>query len=1072
MTRLTPLPALALASLLFLAGPAGAAPQEPSIGTFTQENQDRILAQDRERGEHDPIDCDSSLDQLDEYTRMQNEGLLPASDDNDTAHYKRGTTLVIHIFINHNGGTWTEAERDDAGAKARVAKDYYLDRAPAAANVRFDFEGSEAYWYYEATVNYTIGFSGMNDAVVDDVLAALGFVDADGDGSRVDDMTLYLQNWDGGWDNVLACFQPDVDGRAWASYGTARTYLYRNSGSAVWAHEWGHLYGSCDEYVEGGQCNGGIDCGPCQSWYLDSVVDNGNCQLGSCPTDVDCLMINNTFNNICDYTVDHWGWVDSNNDGLLDTTKRRVMGNTFANIYPLYHNGWFYWNNVDHGMSISQSWTSWAVVGLRSPAAADYDLYLFGDNNHNNQYASSAYGGSTIDFVVGDYNHSRLGDENIEVRRHSGTTDWYNLTWESGTGMLYADGLERAGTWNDYNVVRVWDVPLFAGEIVTFRLDPSAGVDLGMALFKSNGGPYWAGRSGAQWSRDAVGADGVETYTYTVPADDVYGLVVWANTSVGGTFTIQIGPTPVTLAEETPFNSAWDLRLFNYDPNSFYWAFVGTRPQPDTGVRLALFEDANYTVELERSQEYGNGAMEFFAVDYNPSYSRDHLRVIRNAGAGTHRTEWEQDPEIISGALSSQNWVSPHLGKVWDCYLTSGATYFFREYHNFATPLDTGIYLFSSADGDRYKRRNDYAGAANFRPPGDGGEWFSYTAPANDWYGFIQIVNDESEGSYSVWMGPRRTMSEDVVITQSEEILWGSTTLTAPYWHVFATRPSPGDQASVWLYGDDAYTITTLAVSDQSNNPVTYVVGDYNHNPTGVVYPRFRRGSGSGSIDCEWEGGSEQLAYTPNGYNVYNYNWPAGDVAEIYDIFANPDDEIQFVVEDLSGNLDFGIAFFTSGGAPFYGNRDHAVATADENGIGGTETITVTAVRGDWYGFLIYNKNDNGGNFRITVLDPAVASAEVASERTFALRSLSANPFRDGATLEYSLPSEGIAELAIYDVGGREVRSLVAGDRPAGTHSVRWDGSDDSGASVAAGLYFAKLQTQERETRIKLIRSR
>lgn len=51
--------------------------------------------------------------------------------------------------------------------------------------------------------------------------------------------------------------------------------------------------------------------------------------------------------------------------------------------------------------------------------------------------------------------------------------------------------------------------------------------------------------------------------------------------------------------------------------------------------------------------------------------------------------------------------------------------------------------------------------------------------------------------------------------------------------------------------------------------------------------------------------------------------------------------------------------------------------------------------------------------------------------------------------------------LAIYDVRGRLVRTLVEGKLEAGRHSVVWDGKDTSGRAVASGIYFTTLQTND-----------
>jgi len=68
------------------------------------------------------------------------------------------------------------------------------------------------------------------------------------------------------------------------------------------------------------------------------------------------------------------------------------------------------------------------------------------------------------------------------------------------------------------------------------------------------------------------------------------------------------------------------------------------------------------------------------------------------------------------------------------------------------------------------------------------------------------------------------------------------------------------------------------------------------------------------------------------------------------------------------------------------------------------------------------------------------------------------NPFNPNTTIHYSLPADAHADLRLYDVQGRLVRTLVTGLRPAGLNEARWDGCDNSGRAVASGTYFARLQ--------------
>jgi hypothetical protein len=69
----------------------------------------------------------------------------------------------------------------------------------------------------------------------------------------------------------------------------------------------------------------------------------------------------------------------------------------------------------------------------------------------------------------------------------------------------------------------------------------------------------------------------------------------------------------------------------------------------------------------------------------------------------------------------------------------------------------------------------------------------------------------------------------------------------------------------------------------------------------------------------------------------------------------------------------------------------------------------------------------------------------------------SPNPFSPETRIAFDLPTAGRAELRIYDVRGRLVRTLIDGKRAAGPQSVSWDGRDETGVEVASGVYFYSL---------------
>jgi hypothetical protein len=79
------------------------------------------------------------------------------------------------------------------------------------------------------------------------------------------------------------------------------------------------------------------------------------------------------------------------------------------------------------------------------------------------------------------------------------------------------------------------------------------------------------------------------------------------------------------------------------------------------------------------------------------------------------------------------------------------------------------------------------------------------------------------------------------------------------------------------------------------------------------------------------------------------------------------------------------------------------------------------------------------------------------------------NPFGLQTTITYTLKKGGSAEIVVYDVLGRSVRTLADGFVQAGDHDVVWNGRDGSGSEVAPGTYFYQLRTDDVVETRKLI---
>jgi flagellar hook assembly protein FlgD len=77
------------------------------------------------------------------------------------------------------------------------------------------------------------------------------------------------------------------------------------------------------------------------------------------------------------------------------------------------------------------------------------------------------------------------------------------------------------------------------------------------------------------------------------------------------------------------------------------------------------------------------------------------------------------------------------------------------------------------------------------------------------------------------------------------------------------------------------------------------------------------------------------------------------------------------------------------------------------------------------------------------------------------------NPFRATTTLHFAVAGGGAVRIRVYDVSGRAVRHLLAARVDDGEHRVTWDGRDDEGRPVRAGIYFLRLEAPGIERIVK-----
>ena len=92
-----------------------------------------------------------------------------------------------------------------------------------------------------------------------------------------------------------------------------------------------------------------------------------------------------------------------------------------------------------------------------------------------------------------------------------------------------------------------------------------------------------------------------------------------------------------------------------------------------------------------------------------------------------------------------------------------------------------------------------------------------------------------------------------------------------------------------------------------------------------------------------------------------------------------------------------------------------------------------------------------------------------AVPKEYALGSAYPNPFNPVTTLQYDLPEDAMVNITIYDMMGREVKTLVNSSHIAGYRTVQWDATNNAGEPVAAGVYLYMIQAGEFRQTKKMI---
>jgi len=288
-------------------------------------------------------------------------------------------------------------------------------------------------------------------------------------------------------------------------------------------------------------------------------------------------------------------------------------------------------------------------------------------------------------------------------------------------------------------------------------------------------------------------------------------------------------------------------------------------------------------------------------------------------------------------------------------------------------------------------------------------------------------------------------------------------------WVVGECPLTSGDDFDLAVYDD--YSGSTSGFSNFRSGSTfggqftDWVVGHFSGTPT-TVYPatyRFAAGSGGDfcvdASDARNRNASADFALFPNEV-MAPYR-----LVDVYEAFFVSGTTYYMQLARLSGTSDLAFEVFpgTSGG--IYGPFGYEAISGVVNPY--VDEVSFSAATTGWHPIVVYRTSNTGANQAVSYhfawgnTPVAVDGDGGGPAQTFDLAFSGAvpNPTTERASLNFTLATAAPVRLTLFDVNGRRVRMLAEGSFEAGPHAIAWDGRDDGGGRVHAGIYWARMET-------------
>ena len=163
------------------------------------------------------------------------------------------------------------------------------------------------------------------------------------------------------------------------------------------------------------------------------------------------------------------------------------------------------------------------------------------------------------------------------------------------------------------------------------------------------------------------------------------------------------------------------------------------------------------------------------------------------------------------------------------------------------------------------------------------------------------------------------------------------------------------------------------------------------------------------------------------------------------------DEDFQYFVLEKATNMDF--------------TGPEVIQTADTS----YTDVNFTANETNYYRLIAVDHAGNTSDYSEVVEAAVLSIDENMVPAVFALHQNYPNPFNPTTQIKYDIAEDSFVSITIYDVMGRNIRTLMNVNQTAGYHSIQWDAKNDMGEGVSAGMYIYVIQAGEFRATKKMV---